>query len=71
MERTIYEVVSDIQARKEREKIVPAFAKFSEIKEAMGKEEGTLYALLDAEVLNGIIVRRKTINGYAYCVSEE
>ena len=71
MERTIYEVVSDIQARKEREKIVPPFATFREIKEAMGKEEGTLYAMLDAELLNGIIVRRKTINGYAYCVSEE
>ena len=72
MERTIYEVVSDIQAKKEQFNIVPPYATFQQIKAEMGGiDDGTLYALLDAEVLNGTIYRRRTINGYAYGVSEE
>ena len=72
MEKTIYEVVSDIQAKKEQFRIVPALATFREIKQELeGIDDGTLYALLDAEVLNGIIYQRRTINGYAYGVSEE
>lgn len=72
MERTIYEVVSDIQAKKEQFRIVPPYATFQQIKAEMGGiDDGTLYALLDAEVLNGTIFQRRTINGYAYGVSEE
>ena len=73
MERTIFEVVSDIQAKKERFHIDPLYATFQQIKaEYDGAiDDGTLYAMLDAELMNGIIVRRRTINGYAYCVSEE
>lgn len=72
MARAIFDVVSDIQARKERFRIDPPFATIVEIKaELEGIDEGTLHAMLDAEVLNGIIVRRRTINGYAYGVSEE
>lgn len=69
---SIYEIVSDIQAKKERFRIVPAVAKFTEIKaELPGIDDGELYALLDAEVDCGLIRRVRTINGYAYCVSEE
>ena len=72
MERTIYDVVGGIQAKKERFRIAPAFATFREIKEEMDHiDDGTLYAMLDAEEMNGLIVRRRTINGYAYCVAEE
>lgn len=75
MERTtinIFEIVSDIQAKKEQYRIQPAVAKFTEIKaELPGKTDGELYALLDAEVDNGLIRRVRTINGYAYEVAEE
>ena len=72
MERTIYEVVSDIQAKKEQFHIVPPYATFQQIKAEMGAiDDGTLHALLGAEVMNGIIFQRRTINGYAYGVSEE
>lgn len=68
----IYEVVSDIQARKEKAQKQPAHATFREIKaELGGMDDGTLHALLDAEVMNGTIYQRRTINGYAYGVSEE
>lgn len=68
----IYEVVSAIQAKKEAYRIQPAVAKFLEIKaELEGMTDGELYALLDAEVDGGLISRVRTINGYAYCVSEE
>lgn len=70
--RTIYDVVSDIQAKKERFRIVPPFATFWEIKaELEGVDDGTLYAMLDAEMMNRTIVRRKIVNGYAFMVSEE
>ena len=74
MDRTsnIYEIVSDIQAKKEQFRIQPAVAKFTEIKAELGGiDDGTLYALLDAEMGNGLIRRVRTINGYAYCVAEE
>lgn len=73
MERTIYEVVSDIQAKKEQFNIVPPYATFQQIKAEYGGtiDDGTIHALLDAEVLNGTIFQRRTINGYAYGVSEE
>ena len=72
MERTIYEVVSDIQAKKEQYRIVPPFALMAEIKTELGGiDEGTLHALLDAEMMNGTIVRRRTINGYGFMVAEE
>lgn len=68
----IFEVVSEIQAKKERFRIVPAVAKFTEIKaELPGITDGELYALLDAEADGGLIRRVRTINGYAYCVAEE
>lgn len=68
----IFEVVSEIQAKKEQFRIVPAVAHFTEIKEELGNiEDGELYALLDAEVDSGLLRRVKTINGYAYCVAEE
>ena len=68
----IFEVVSEIQAKKEQFHIVPAVAKFIEVKEELGNiEDGELYALLDAEVDGGLIRRVRTRNGYAYCVSEE
>ena len=68
----IYEVVATIQAKKEQYCIIPAVAKFTEIKEELGNiEDGELYALLDAEVDGGLIRRVRTINGYAYCVAEE
>ena len=68
----IYEIVSQIQAKKEQFRIVPAVAKFTEIKAELGGiDDGTLYALLDAEVDSGLIRRVRTINGYAYCVAEE
>lgn len=68
----IFEVVSEIQAKKEQFHIVPAVAKFTEVKEELGNiEDGELYALLDAEVDGGLIRRIRTINGYAYCVAEE
>ena len=75
MERTtinIYEIVSAIQAKKEEYRIVPAHALFVEIKaELDSMTDGELYALLDAEVDSGLLRRVRTINGYAYCVSEE
>lgn len=75
MERTttnIYEIVSQIQAKKEQYRIVPAVAKFTEVKEELGNiEDGELYALLDAEVDSGLLRRVRTINGYAYEVAEE
>lgn len=68
----IFEVVSEIQAKKEQYRIVPAVAKFTEIKAELGGiDDGELYAMLDAEVDNGLIRRVRTINGYAYCVAEE
>lgn len=68
----IFEVVSEIQAKKEQFHIVPAVAKFTEVKEELpGKTDGEIYALLDAEVDGGLIRRVRTINGYAYGVSEE
>lgn len=71
-ETNIYEIVSAIQAKKEEYRIDPAVAKFTEIKaELEGITDGELYALLDAEVDRGLISRVRTLNGYAYCVSEE
>lgn len=68
----IFEIVSEIQAKKEQYRIQPAVAKFTEIKaELPGKTDGELYAILDAEVDGGLIRRVRTINGYAYCVAEE
>lgn len=68
----IFEVVSEIQAKKEKFRIVPAVAKFTEIKaELPGITDGELYSLLDAEADGGLIRRVRTINGYAYCVAEE
>ena len=68
----IYEIVSQIQAKKEQYRIDPAVAKFTEIKaELEGITDGELYALLDAEVDRGLISRVRTINGYAYEVAEE
>lgn len=68
----VYDVVSDIQAKKEQYRIVPAVAKFTEIKAEMeGITYGELYALLDAEVDGGLLRRVRTINGYAYEVAEE
>lgn len=74
MERgtNIFEIVSQIQAKKEQYRIVPAHALFYEVKaEVEGITDGELYALLDAEVDSGLLRRVRTINGYAYCVSEE
>lgn len=72
MGRTIYEVVSDIQAKKEQFNIVPPYATFQQIKAEMGGvDDGTLQAMLEAEVMNGTIFQRRTINGYSYGVSEE
>lgn len=68
----VYDVVSDIQAKKEQYRIVPAVAKFTEVKAEMeGITDGELYALLDAEVDGGLLRRVRTINGYAYEVAEE
>lgn len=68
----IYEIVSDIQAKKEQYRVQPAVAKFTEIKaELEGIDDGELYALLDAEVDSGLLRRVRTINCYAYCVAEE
>lgn len=68
----MFDVVSDIQARKERFRIKPAHATFREIKaELEGIDDGTLYALLDAEVEGGVLRRVRTINCYAYEVAEE
>jgi hypothetical protein len=68
----IYEIVSQIQAKKEQYRIQPAVAKFTEIKAELGGiDDGELYALLDAEVDCGLIRRIRTLNGYAYCVAEE
>ena len=73
MEKTVFDVVSDIQARKEREHIEPPYATYREIKREYGGtvDDGSLHAMLGAEVLNGILFQRRTINGYAYGVSEE
>ena len=72
MERAVYEIIADIQAKKEQFRVVPPYATFLELKAEMpGIYEGTIYAMLDAEVSNGTIVHRKTINGYAYMVAEE
>lgn len=68
----IYEVVADIQAKKMRFRISPAHALFFEIKaELEGIDDGELYALLDAEVDNGLIRRVRTINCPAYEIAEE
>lgn len=68
----IYEIVSGIQAKKEQFRIVPPYATFMEVKAEMpGKDDGTIYALLDAEMMNGTIVRHRHINGYSYSISEE
>lgn len=68
----IFEIVSGIQAKKEKYRIVPAHALFVEIKaELEGITDGELYALLDAEVDSRLLRKVRTINGYAYCVSEE
>ena len=71
MERTIYEVVCDIQAKKEQHRIVPPYALFYEIKAEMGVDDGTLHAQLDAEMMNGTIVRHRHLNGHSYSISEE
>lgn len=68
----IYEIVSGIQAKKERYRVQPAHALFSEIKaELEGIDDGKLYAMLDAEVDSGLLRRVRTLNGYAYEVEEE
>jgi hypothetical protein len=68
----VYDVVSGIQAKKEQYRIVPAVAKFTEVKAEMeGITDGELYALLDAEVDGGLLRRVRTINGYTYEVAEE
>jgi len=68
----IFEIVSEIQAKKEEYRIVPAHALFTEIKaELEGISDGELYALIDAEVDSGLLRRVRTMNSYAYCVSEE
>lgn len=68
----IYEVVGTIQADKESRRVVPAHATFREVKEAVGCiDDNDLHALLNAECVSGLIRRVRTINGYAYCVSEE
>lgn len=72
MPTNIYAIVSDIQAEKEGAQREPAVATFREIKERLqGIDDGTLYALLDAEASNGLICKRRTINGVAYQVTEE
>lgn len=68
----IYEIVSGIQAKKERYRVQPSHALFTEIKaELEGVDDGTLFALLDAEVDSGLIRRVRCVNGYAYEVTEE
>lgn len=70
--RSIAPIVQEIQAQKEKAQKQPAHALFREIKaELEGITDGELYALLDAEVDSGRLRRVRTINGYAYCVSEE
>ncbi len=72
MERTIYEIIGAIQAKKEEYRIVPPYATFLEVKaELPGKTDGELYALLDAEVDCGTIVRHRTLQGYSYSINEE
>ena len=68
----VFEVVSEIQTKKEKFRIQPSHALWREIKEAIGGiDDGELYALLDAEVDSRLLRRVRTINGYAYCVAEE
>lgn len=72
MARTIFDAVSNIQARKEREGRVPPYATLAEMKrELEGVEDGEMYAMLDAELLNGMVIRRRTINGYSFQIAEE
>lgn len=68
----IYEIVSQMQAKKEQYRIEPPYATFIEVKAELGGiDDGELYALLDAEMMNGTIVRHRHINGYSYSISEE
>ena len=68
----IYEIVSQIQAKKEQYRIVPAHATFREIKEEVeGIDDGTLHALIGSQESNGLIRRVRCLNGYAWVVAEE
>lgn len=68
----IFEVVSEIQAKKEQFRIVPAVAHFTEIKAELGGiDDGSLYAILDAEVDSGLLRRVRTLNGYSFQIAEE
>ena len=68
----IYEVVSDIQAKKEAYRIRPSYATFRQIKaEFEHLDDGTLYEMLEAEVEKNMLVRHRHINGYAYSICEE
>ena len=67
--RTIYEVISDIQAKKEKLRIVPALATLTEIKRRFGNiSDDRLNAMLEAEFMKGTITRHRTINSYAYSI---
>lgn len=68
----LYELISDIQARKERFRVHPSHVTYRELRERLNFiDEGSLYAMLDAEVANGLIRRVRTINGWAFAVAEE
>lgn len=68
----VFDVVADIQAKKEQYRITPSYALFYEIKaELEGIDDGTLYALLDAQVDSGLLRRRLVVNGLAYEVDAE
>lgn len=70
-QKSVYQIVADIQAKKEQFRVVPAHATFLQIKEELGGiDDGELYALLEAEVDSGLLRKVRTINGYAYCVAE-
>lgn len=72
MGKSVKEIVKAIQAKKREYRIVPSYALFYEIKAGMQPvDDGELYALLDAEMMNGTIVRHRHINGYSYSISEE
>lgn len=63
----VFDVVAGIQAKKEQYRITPSYALFYEVKaELEGIDDGALYALLDAQVDNGLLRRRLVVNGYAY-----
>jgi hypothetical protein len=70
--KSVYQIVADIQAKKEQFRVEPSHATFRQIKaELEGIDDGELYALLDAEVDSGLLRKVRTINGYAFCVAEE